>query len=520
MKPQRRVGDEQFNKEQTMKTLTKNDIEKSPFIQADSYKLAHWLEYPEGTSLVYTNFTPRTSRRTEQGISKFVWFGLQAFLDDLSERFAGFFSMSEDDAVDSFVDFYREFFCVDECPISGNVASLHRLGYLPLEFWALPEGTAVPHGVPCMTVHNTDPKFHWLTNFIETWLSASVWHMSTSATTAAYYRKTFDDLAAITSDQSYMPEFQGHDFSMRGLPTIQAGAASGAGHLVSFKGTDTLPAITFVKRHYGCSGLIGTSVPATEHSVMMAGNKEDERETYLRLLTKVHPKGVVSMVSDTWDFWKVVTETLPSLKAEIMARDGKLVVRPDSSPKTPVEIICGDPEAVHGTPEQKGLAQCLWETFGGTVNSKGYRELDSHIGMIYGDSITLGFQRAILEGLRQKGFASTNVVLGIGSYTYQYVTRDTHGIAMKCTYVEVDGVPRPIFKDPKTDNSGKKSARGALSVRGNEYEGYTVHEHGSLVSCREDSMNVMRLVWKDGKDIVRQSFDEVRETLRKHLPCL
>lgn len=503
-----------------MLTTNKTSIETSPFTQADSYKLAHWLEYPQGTTLVYSNFTPRVSRRTEMGITKFVWFGLQAFLDDLTERFAVFFGQPMDDAVDTFVEFYKEFFGIDSCPISGHVASLHRLGYLPLEFWALPEGTAVDHGIPCMTVHNTDPKFYWLTNFIETWLSASVWHMSTSATTAAYYRKTFDEFAVVTSDQDYMPDFQGHDFSMRGLPTIYAGAASGAGHLVAFKGTDTLPAIPFVKKHYGCSGLIGTSVPATEHSVMMAGKMEDEMATYLRLLTEVHPSGIVSMVSDTWDFWKVVTETLPSLKDVIMARDGKLVVRPDSSPKTPVEIICGDAEAPHGSPEQRGLAQCLWDVFGGTVNSKGYKELDSHIGMIYGDSITLGYQKAILEGLRARGFASTNVVLGIGSYTYQYVTRDTHGIAMKCTYVEVNGEPRPIFKDPKTDKSGKKSAKGALSVYGSSSGGYSMKEHGSLSACHSDADNAMRRVWVDGEFVLRQSFEDVRETLRRHIPCL
>lgn len=454
------------------------------------------------------------------GITKFVWFGLQAFLDDMKERFETFFSQPENDAVDVFVDFYREFFGVDECPISCKVASLHRLGYLPLSFWSLPEGTAVPHGVPCMTVHNTKPEFYWLTNFIETWLSASVWHMSTTATTAAYYRKNFDIYARETSDQDFMTDFQGHDFSMRGLPTIQAGAASGAGHLVAFKGTDTLPSIPFVKKHYGSEGLIGTSVPATEHSVMMAGGDGDERETYKRLLTEVHPSGIVSMVSDTWDFWRVVTETLPSLKDIIMARDGKLVVRPDSSPKTPVEIICGDHEASAGSPEQKGLCQCLYEAFGGTVNSKGYIELDPHIGMIYGDSITLGYQKAILEGLKAKGFASTNVVLGIGSYAYQYVTRDTHGIAMKCTYVEIEGKPKPIFKDPKTDHSGKKSAKGALSVHGSAVNGYTLSEWGTIHEAESAPLNCLREVWRDGVYVIHMSFDEVRQTLRDHLGYL
>lgn len=502
-----------------MKTLTEQYV--SPFVFADSYKLAHWLQYPEGTTLVYSNLTPRTSRRTEQGIYKFVWFGLQAFLDDLKQTFDEFFAKPEDAAVDGFVAFYREFFGVEGCPISGHVAKLHRLGYLPLEFWSLPEGTAVGHGIPVMTVHNTHPEFHWLTGFIETWLSASVWHMSTSATTAMYYRKNFEQAAmwSCPPENNWFVDFQGHDFSMRGLPTISASERSGAGHLVAFKGTDTLPAVLFVKKHYGpVDGLIGTSVPATEHSVMSSGGQDSELETYRHLITEVHPSGIVSIVSDTWDFWRVVTEILPALKDEILARDGRLVIRPDSSPKTPVEIICGDPEAPAGTPEQKGLAVCLWEIFGGLINSRGFKVLDPNIGMIYGDSITLGYQKAILDGLMAKGFASTNIVLGIGSYTYQMVTRDTHGIAIKCTYVEINGVPTPIFKDPKTDRSGKRSARGWLKVIGDEKVGYAVQQFETRPESIEDG--AMKMVWRDGEFARRWTFEEVRKCASMHLHTL
>jgi nicotinamide phosphoribosyltransferase len=196
---------------------------------------------------------------------------------------------------------------------------------------------------------------------------------------------------------------------------MEAACMSRAGHLLSFTGTDTIPAIDWLEKYYNADSdkeMIGGSVPATEHSVQCAGGKEDEQETYRRLITEVYPKGIVSVVSDTWDFWNVVTVILPNLKKEIMARDGKLVIRPDSG--DPVKIIVGDPEAVDGSPEHKGLIRCLWDTFGGTLSPTGFKMLDPHIGAIYGDSITLDRQWKILSGLAKKGFASSNVVLGIG----------------------------------------------------------------------------------------------------------
>lgn len=151
-------------------------------------------------------------------------------------------------------------------------------------------------------------------------------------------------------------------------------------------------------------------------------NAKTELQTIRRIITKVHPAGIVSVVADTWNLWDFINSIIAELKPEIMARPaigvmpGRTVVRPDSSPKTPVEIICGDLDAEPGSPEFKGVVELLWDIFGGTVNSKGFKQLDDHIGVIYGDAISLEVQWKILDGLKKKGFASTNVVLGIGSY--------------------------------------------------------------------------------------------------------
>jgi nicotinamide phosphoribosyltransferase len=260
---------------------------------------------------------------------------------------------------------------------------------------------------------------------------------------------------------------------MRGMDSIDAVISSGLGHLTSFYGTDSLPAIYGARKYYGAEGFVAGSVPATEHSVMCAGGKEDEIDTFRRLLA-TYPKGIISVVSDTWDLWKVCTEHVVTLKEEILARDGKLVIRPDSG--DPVDILCGLntrseefkknwlDTATRNNGEYEGVIEILWNVFGGTINEQGYKVLDPHIGAIYGDSITIDRADEICRRLEAKGFASTNVVLGIGSFTYQYNTRDTFGFAMKATYVEVNGEGREIFKDPITDDGTKKSATGLLRV--------------------------------------------------------
>jgi nicotinamide phosphoribosyltransferase len=279
-------------------------------------------------------------------------------------------------------------------------------------------------------------------------------------------------------------------------------------HLLSFTGTDTIPAIDYLEEYYDAdvnTELVGGSVPATEHSVMCMGGEASELETFRRLITEVYPSGVISIVSDTWDYWSILTKTLPALKQEILSRDGKVVIRPDSG--DPVKILCGDPDAILGTPESKGTIQLLWELFGGTINSKGYRQLDPHIGAIYGDSITHERARRITDSLMEQGFASTNVVFGIGSYTYQYVTRDTFGFAIKATSGVIQGQRVAISKNPKTDNGLKKSAKGLLRV---EAPDFRLTEE---VSPDEERGGALRTIFRDGIPGRRQSLSEIRARL-------
>lgn len=316
-----------------------------PVLYKDFYKADHRRQYPEKTEFIYSNFTARISR--VPGIESVVVFGVQYFVKDfLIRRFNdGFFKVPKDEAVRKYKRRMDTSLGAGAIPVE-HIAALHDLGFLPIRIKALPEGTLCPINVPMLTISNTRPEFYWLTNFLETLLSNVLWHPITSATIAYEYRRRLAQAAELTSDIPEFVQWQGHDFSMRGQASFEASLASGAAHLLSFTGTDTIPAIDWLEYFYGADSekeLIGASVPATEHSVMCMGGKETERATYRRLLTEVYPKGIVSIVSDTWDYWKTLTETIPSLKADIMAREGKFVVRPDSG--DPVKILCGDPDA-------------------------------------------------------------------------------------------------------------------------------------------------------------------------------
>lgn len=481
----------------------------NPLLYTDGYKVDHRRQYPDQTTLVYSNWTPRKSRI--EGIDHVVFFGLQYFIKRyiLDEFQTQFFDQPKEKVVAAYARRINNYLGPNKVGIA-HIEALHDLGYIPMVLKALPEGVSVPIRVPMFTMYNTKPEFFWLTNYFETLLSTTVWMPCNSATIAKQYRHILDHYAAETSSVPEFVDWQGHDFSMRGMAGLDAAMMSAAGHLLSFTGTDTIPSIDFLEQYYNADSdqeLVGGSVAATEHSVMCMGTNSGEQQTFERLITEVYPGGIVSIVSDTWDLWKVLTEYLPNLKEEILARDGKVVIRPDSG--DPVDIICGNPNGKTAI-ERKGVIESLWETFGGTTNDKGYKELDPHIGAIYGDSITLQRATQICERLKAKGFASTNVVLGVGSFTYQYNTRDTFGFAMKATYGEVDGAGREIFKDPITDDGTKKSAKGLLKIT-LENGVYQLHDQ---VDWETEQTGELKEVFRDGKLLVDQTLADIRARLK------
>ncbi len=491
-------------------------------LAADGYKLDHRRAYGPGVTAILINWTNR-SNKLQPGSTHAVHFGVQAFCQQyLTEAWAPFFQADEDFVCSEYERVVTAYIGANEIG-SDHIRALHRKGYLPITVRSLPEGTLAPFGVPTVLIENTDADFFWLPNYIETALSASIWHPSTVATVALEYRELMEAWARKTGGDLAAIDFQGHDFSFRGQASIDAAAASGAGHLLSFLGTDTMPSFDFIDRYYpGDNGWVGASVPATEHSVMCLRGQAGELETFSRILD-LYPTGIVSAVADGYDFFGVLTNVLPQLKDKILTRNGKLVIRPDSG--DPVDIITGEAivydqgglefyesEKAAGrmTNEDRGAIDLLGDTFGYTLNNEGYKVLNEHVGLIYGDSITLDRAQRIFERLEAKGWASTNVVLGIGSFTYQYMTRDNLGSAVKATWALVDRENVDIQKDPKTGN-GKKSAKGRLAVLRDTSGELTLIEQAT--PDQEEESEIQPL-WVDGEFVRLQSFADVRATLK------
>jgi len=477
----------------------------NPMLMIDGYKLDHRRQYPVGTQRVYSNWTPRSCRI--EGETHSTMFGLQYFLkrfmtDLMQEHFFNKPRHVIEKEYKSRVDGY-----VGPNQIgTSHIAALHELGYVPLRFSAIPEGTRTPLRCPQVISENTIDEFFWLPNYFETLMSCNLWKGSTSANMAYRFRKMLNKWAEVTGGNKDFVQWQGHDFSFRGMSGVEDAMLSGAGHLLSFTGTDTIPAILFAEEYYpGDNGLIGGSVPATEHSVMCANGEDGEMRTFDHLLD-LYPSGIVSIVSDTWNLWRVLTQILPARKDRIMARQGKVVIRPDSG--DPVLILCGDNNASEEI-VKKGVIRGLHDVFGGSKNGKGFIELDPHIGAIYGDAITVDRGDEISRRLFSAGFASTNSVYGIGSYTYQYTTRDVYGLAMKATWAQVNGVGRDLFKKPITDNGMKNSAKGRLAVVKQDGKFFCINQATPDI----EAQSVLRPVWCDGKFIQTQSFKNVRETL-------
>lgn len=783
----------------------------------DFYKTSHRVQYPNGTEMVYSNWTPRKSR--DPNVKGVVQFGLQYCIKEylLKNWNESFFFQPLNTVLAKYKRRMDTSLGKDVVSIE-HIEALHNLGYLPIRIKALPEGTVCPVGVPMMTIYNTKPEFFWLTNYLETLISCSYWVPCTSATTSFEIRKVLRGFAKQTNpEQIDFVDWQAHDFSMRGMGGVEHACMSGAGHLLSFLGTDTVPAIDFLEEYYEAGNtFVGGSVAATEHSCMSLGTQEDEFKTFERLITEVHPTGILSIVSDTWDLWQVLTDFLPRLKSQIEGRDGKVVVRPDcyddqtqiltstgwkffadlietdlvaqvlddgsrefvtpdriihqhysgdmyhihdhygkvdllvtpnhrmvtkykshnkiidaaSLPSThnykmirsacavsnpdiklsnidrlriafqadgsfctksnnirftfskqrkidriteicnacnlsyaiynlknqekeihiktsglsfqkdfnwinigsltkewcqefieecsywdstrrsnnrfkfdttvervakaveqiaigagygclmskyvdnrqpyfsdvytlhimkdnkiggqawkkdvqyysgyvhcvkvpsgkilvkrnrcvlvsgnsgdPANIICGDPNG-QTEEERRGVIQLLWDKFGGTVSSTGYKVLNPKVGAIYGDGINMDRIKDICERLKANGFASTNMVYGVGSYTFTYTTRDQYGFAMKATYGEVNGEPRNIYKDPVTDKDKlKKSAKGLIQV----YKDGEALKFKDECTWEEEGKGELKTVFNNGILVNSQSLAEIRERLNKAL---
>ena len=555
----------------------------SAILYADGYKMFHPKAMHKSIEAIYENFTSRSGKLSNIPNSlcgdRVVCVGMQRFLmSHFVERWnQTFFMLDKSNAIRQAKRILDAYFSSDYD--MTKFEELHDLGYLPIRVKSLEEGTLVPYGVPMFTMTNTVNGFGWLVGTQETIVSTENWPLQTSATTAtAYMVQTKSAMQSTGMDLAMLP-FMNHDFQFRGNFGQEAAKLSGLGHLMAgHAGTDTLVALLDAEKYYGAdveTELVGCSVPATEHAIatswMAIYAKENDCDlfdaeiAFMNHLMDIVPEGIVSHVSDSYDFWRIVEEGLPLLKDRIMQRKGTFVIRPDSG--DPVKVLTGyrvveldhiDDIGVHWNDgyeagryegktyeielyvscgvscarrgrelceaEVKGLIQCLWETFGGTWTdvkrsdrggntTEHYKLLHDTIGAIYGDAITLDRQAEINERLKDKHFCPS-MVLGIGSYSYQYATRDTHGSAIKATCAFVEGGKQVDFgKDPKTDPN-KKSAKGLLRV---DYDDQGVLTLFQNQTPEQEQQGLLRVVFEDGKLYNKTTLRDIRAKIASQI---
>ena len=392
-----------------------------------------------------------------------------------------------------------------------KIENLHNLGYLPIEIVALPEGTLVPMHVPMFGITNTHKDFAWLPQSLESLISAEMWHPMLAANVGYTYRQIVNKYYDETCDDNIPRAKALGAFDFRGEECLQSATKAGAGWLLSFLNTATVPAIPYLENYYNCDCTkepVGFGSPSTEHSVMCSNFAVDGDEITLlrRLLTEIYPNTSFSAVLDSYDYWNVIDNILPQLKPEILTHNGCMLMRGDSGDC--IEVVT------------KTVFK-LWDIFGGTVNSKGYKVLDPHVKAIYGDSITVQRCEKIYEILKENGFACSNVALGVGSFSFQCIeedgvlkpfTRDTFSSCIKATYCEIDDKPTPIFKNPK-DGGFKKSQKGCCVVT-KDYKGnLSFYDQQTWEEARLNPNNLLETVFCDGHIVKEQTVAEVRSVL-------
>lgn len=480
---------------------------------ADTYKNCHVDVYPERMTKLVSYLVPRKSMFEKQ--QKVVVFGIQAFIKNFKENADAWFAKPTSEVIAD----YEKKMNLQLGPgnyETSHIEKLHRLGYLPLKIKALPEGSLVNMGVPIASVENTDPDFAWLAQWTECWLQGEVWKPCNDATAGYMYYKIAKKWYDKTTDGAD-PRMAASDFGMRGMSCMEEACKTSASWLISFNKTSTVPAISWLDYFYNadCSyNHLGIGAVSIEHSVVSSNVAvgTSEKELILKLLKQYKN---FSYVADTYDYWDIVKNVLPEIKEEILAHEGKILIRPDSGDQY---------ENVIQT------VQSLWETFGGTENKKGYKVLNPHVGMILGDGCTLKQVEKIWKKLEEMKFAATNCLFGVGAFCFHAFfegdkmivsTRDTFGFAQKTTYIQLmDGRELEVVKDPKTDTAKlKKSHKGLVFVEkvGNDYvatDGLTEHDYDKLAAVHKDEMQV---VFVNGVYFNRQNLMDIRTRLAKEV---
>jgi len=456
------------------------NIDFNILLDTDSYKASHWLQYPPGTTAMYSYLESRGGK-----YKKTTFFGLQYIMKRyLTTKITE--EMVEE--AKAFWEAHGEPFNYEGWMyIAKNLA-----GRIPMRIRAVPEGTAVTARNVLMDCESTDEKCFWVESWFETMLMR-VWYPTTVATLSLHCREIIMAALEKSSDNPAAEQpFKHHDFGSRGVSSLESAMIGGAAHLVHSMGSDTAPGVWMANKFYGCKGgMAGYSIPAAEHSTITSWGKRRESEAYRNMLKQYGGTGkILAVVSDSYDYFNAVGNIWgKELITEVLDANCTLVIRPDSG--DPVEMII------------KGL-RLLEHSFGATLNTKGYKIINHNVRLIQGDGIDIEVMADILNEVMWAGYSATNVAFGMGGGLLQKVDRDTQKFAYKCSEITIDGEHIPVFKDPVTD-PGKKSKAGRLML---VHDGvtFTTMQQGDLAP----EFDQLKVVYEDGIVVKEYNFDEVR----------
>lgn len=480
--------------------------------KTDSYKLTHWKQLRIGTTKIVSYLEARTGALHPSTI----FFGLQPIIKKLEGKV-----LTEEGILAG------EWFAAIHLGNSElfNLKGWLRLlekhkGMLPITIKAVAEGTNVSISNVLVLIENNDDEFPWLTNYIEGFLQ-KVWYPTTIATNSFYCKKVIVEGLKETSGNLDHAKFALHDFGYRGVTSEEQAGIGGAAHLTSFYGTDNIQGIIFANQHYTIDiekmtienykeifKMYGFSIAASEHSTATPFGPEEGELAYIEHMLKIYPENPFSIVIDSFNA-KSFPDKINKFKKEILARpeQAKIVLRPDSG--NPVEI-------------NLFLLNSLWKHFSGTYKND-YRLLNSHIGIIQGDGIDYNMIVELTNALKNEGWATDNLVFGSGGGLLQKHNRDTERFAIKCCSSTYNGEIIDVRKNPSTDSS-KTSKAGYLKLhkmasgidKAPTYQTFSTADTGNI----DAYVDSLIPVFKDGKVLVKYSFEDVRKQVEKELNYL
>jgi nicotinamide phosphoribosyltransferase len=412
--------------------------EKNFLKMTDSYKVSHHSIYAPGTEVIYSYLESRGGV-----FDKTMFFGLQYYLN----RISGVQITKE--KIDEAELFWSKHFRRKDVFNRSKweyILNVHG-GKLPLKIKAVKEGSVVGKYNVLMTIENTDDKCFWLTNITET-LLLKIWYPITVGTQSREIKKIILN-HLIKSGNPELIDFKCHDFGYRGVSCEEQAALGAASHLLSFSGTDTVAGIDMLEDNYYATEMCGFSIPATEHAQIISFGRANEIAACKNFLDK-YPTGPAACISDTYNIYNCCENIWGGvLKDQVMNRNGTLIIRPDSG-----DFLGVIPKVL----------DILWNKFGGTINSKGYKVLDSHISVIQGDGMKLKSIDELYTKIISLGWSADNLTVGSGGgLLVEGLTRDTNKFAIKPSAAKINGEWIDIYKDPITDPN-KKSKQGRLKL--------------------------------------------------------